>query len=283
MIDTTFIISIAAMGGLALSFAALLVLADRKLRVKEDPLVERIMEILPMTNCGACGLAGCHLFAELVAKGEAPVNTCIPGGQDVADQLAELLGVESVKARRLLAVVLCRGGVAETKRSRLYRGDRTCISADLVGGEKDCLFSCFGYGDCVDACKYEAMAMNSNGLPVVFYDKCVGCRACEAACPRRIIEMHSEERKLFVYCRSRDKGAVARKACEVACIACRLCVKDCEVEGGIIIEDNLAVINYETCPQNDKPITRCPTKCILFGEEEAQTRENFYLSAKEVV
>jgi RnfABCDGE-type electron transport complex B subunit len=282
--DATFLISIAAMGGLGIFFAAFLVIADKKLKVEEDPRVEKILELLPMTNCGACGLPGCHILAEKLANHEVPVNSCLAGGQEVADQLAEFLGVDSVKAERVVAVVGCRGGNAETQKSAIYRGETSCAAADLTGGEKTCFYACLGYRDCVEACNFDAMAMNSNGLPVVFYDKCVGCAACAKACPRDIIDMHHEEHKLFVYCKSRDKGAAAKKACKVACIACQLCVKDCEVDGGITIEDNLATINYEICPQNAVPTKRCPTRCILLGEEEKMTRESFYSSGlKKVV
>jgi RnfABCDGE-type electron transport complex B subunit len=276
--DATFIISIAAMGGLGIFFAVFLVIADKKLRVEEDPMVENILEILPMTNCGACGQGGCHVFAEMLVRSEMAVNACVPGGQEVADKLAELMGVESVKAHRPVAVVLCRGGEAETQKSAIYRGEKSCVAADLTGGEKSCVYGCLGYGDCVNACNFDAMAMNDNGLPVVFHDKCVGCAACVKACPRDLIEMHPEEHKLFVYCKNMDKGAVAKKACKVACIACKLCDKDCEVEGGISIVENLATINYELCPQDEVPTKRCPTRCILFDEEGKITRESFYSS-----
>ena len=259
-----------------MTFAVFLVVADRKLRVEEDPRLEGVMDALPMTNCGACGAAGCHGFAELLLAGKMEVNACVPGGQDVADALAELLGVESVAATRDVAVVLCRGGDAETTLAASYRGERSCIASDLTGGEKACTYACLGYGDCVDSCKFDAMAMNSNGLPVVFYDKCVGCEACAKTCPRDIIEMHPKEHTLFVYCRNKDKGGPAKKACKVACISCGLCKKDSEVEGAIEIIDSLAVISYELCPQDDKTTGRCPTKCILFGEEEGITSAAFY-------
>jgi RnfABCDGE-type electron transport complex B subunit len=280
MIDSTIIISVAAMGGLGIFFAAFLAIADRKLRVEEDPLVEAIACALPGANCGGCGYAGCRQLAEMIASRRAPISACPPGGQSSIDAIAKLLGVEAVKREPIVAVVLCRGGNAEAKRNADYRGERTCMAADLTNGAKACIYGCHGYGDCVRACQFDAMDMSPNGLPVVFRDRCVGCGACARACPRDLIEMHPVERELFVYCKSRDKGPVAKKACSAACIACGICVKACEVPGGIVLKDNLAEINYDTCPQNDVPTKKCPTRCILFGIEPLVTSESYYASVK---
>ena len=276
IIESTITIAIAAMGGLGFLFAVFLAVADKKLRVVENPLIAKLMEALPSTNCGACGVAGCHQLAEYIATGKMPVNACTAGGQEVTDLIAEVMGVESVKADKITAVILCRGGDKEAKKNAVYRGERTCAAANTTGGEKACLYGCHGFGDCVASCDYGAMDMDDNGMPVVFYDKCVACGACVKACPRDLIELHPEDHKLFVYCKNKEKGAVAKKACTAACIACTLCVKDCQVEGGMAMKDNLAVIDYETCPQDDVPTKKCPTKCILFGEEELMTRESFY-------
>lgn len=272
------IISMASMGGIGVVLSLFLAYANKKLKVEEDPRIEALMNILPNTNCGGCGRAGCRVFAEALIQGTASVTDCVAGGQAVADNLASYLGVKSAERKRIVAVVLCRGGEKETVKNAVYNGERSCVAANLTGGEKACIYSCLGYGDCVAACQFDAMAMNDNGLPVVFNDACVGCGACARVCPRNIIEMHPIEHKIFNYCRNKDKGAVARKICDVACIACGLCVKDCAVEGGIEVIDNLAVINYDKCPQDDKPTKRCPTKCILLGEEEKMTKEAYYTS-----
>jgi RnfABCDGE-type electron transport complex B subunit len=274
------VISLVSMGGIGAVLAVFLAFADKKLKVEEDPRVEAIAALLPGSNCGGCGYPGCRVLAEKLLSGEAPSNACVAGGQDTAKRLAALLGVEVKDHVRMLAVVLCRGGDAEAERRAVYRGEKTCAAADLTGGEKSCAYSCLGYGECVEACRFDAMAMNDNGLPVVFHDKCIGCGACAKACPRGIIEMHPEDHRLFVYCRNRDKGPVARKVCKVSCIACSLCVKDCSVPGGIAVKDNLAIVDYSLAPQNDESTKRCPTKCILAGVEERVTRDAFHASRK---
>ncbi len=273
-----FIISAVSMGVLGAGLAVFLAFADKKFQVQEDPRIEAMLGALPGSNCGGCGYPGCRMFAEKLVEGTAPPNACVAGGNETAIKVAALLGVEAKEHKRSLAVVLCRGGYAEAGRRATYRGEATCTAANLTGGDKSCTYGCLGYGECVEACKFDAMAMSPNGLPVVFYDKCVGCGACARACPRNIIEMHPEDHKLFVYCRSKDKGAHAKKVCSVACIACSLCVKDCSVPGGIAIKDNLAVVNYSLAPQNDEATKRCPTKCIFSGIEEQVTKKNFYAS-----
>lgn len=270
------IISAVSMGGIGAALALFLAYADKKFHVEEDPALEAIAGILPNTNCGGCGYPGCRMLAEKLLAGEVPPTACVAGGNDIAKKLAEVLGAEAGDVKRMLAVVLCKGGHKEAERRATYKGEMTCTAANLTGGDKSCSYGCLGYGECVDACKYDAMAMDDNGLPVVFHDKCVGCGACARACPRDIIEMHPEDHKLFVYCRSKDKGAYAKKVCSVACIACGLCVKDCTVAGGIVLKDNLAVVNHDLAPQNDESIKRCPTRCILSGIEEHVTRAGFY-------
>jgi len=274
------IISAISMGAIGAVLAGFLVFADKKLKVVEDPMIEALSAALPGSNCGGCGLPGCRMFAEALMKGEALPNACVAGGAATTEAVAAILGVEAGSMKRIIAVVLCKGGNNEAERRAVYKGEMTCTAENLTGADKSCSYGCLGLGECVDACKFDAMAMDSNGLPVVFYDKCVGCGACARACPRNIIEMHPEDHKLFVYCRSRDKGAHAKRVCKVACIACGLCVKDCSVPGGIALKDNLATVNYALAPQNDESVKRCPTKCIFYGIEEAVTRSSYYASLR---
>ena len=275
MVIESILVSAVSMGGIAAALAIFLIFADSKLKVEVDPRIEKITDMLPGTNCGGCGVPGCSAFAEALIKGNMAPGACVAGGEDIVTEIASFLGVEAGTKNRTLAVVLCKGGAAEAVQKATYRGEVNCTAADISGGGKGCVYGCLGLGECVDVCDFGAMGMDSNGLPVIFYDKCVGCGACAKACPRDIIEMHSEEHKLFVYCRNKDKGPKVKKVCTVACIACSLCKKDCEVEGGIAMSDNLAVVNYGLAPFGEDAIKRCPTKCILFDVEKEVTKESF--------
>jgi Na+-translocating ferredoxin:NAD+ oxidoreductase RNF subunit RnfB len=61
--------SILVLGGVGLFFGFLIALVNKKFRVWEDPRIDEVEELLPSTNCGACGLPGCRAFAEAVVTG----------------------------------------------------------------------------------------------------------------------------------------------------------------------------------------------------------------------
>ncbi len=260
------IISVASMGGIGLILSLILVVADKKLAVKEDPRVEQALAALPGINCGACGFAGCSGFAAAVVEGKISVSGCRPGGQEVAALLAQILEVEEAEAETpKKARVFCSGGLKEAVCDKVYMGVRTCEAAHIVGGEKACLYSCIGYGDCVDACPFDAIYMDENGLPIVILEKCTGCGECVKACPRNSMGLTDADEMIHVYCRSRDKGPVVRKICSAGCIACKLCEKDDDT-GAVKVVDNLAVIDYSVHKEPLKAIERCPTKVIRVSE-----------------
>jgi electron transport complex protein RnfB len=260
----TITISLLAMGGLGLFFATVLAIASEKLKVNEDPRVAKVSEALPGLNCGACGQAGCHDLAEkIVAQGSLEGLRCPPGGAEIDEQIAEILGITAGLAVKMRAVVKC-GGSKELAFDRFeYRGINTCTAAEIVGGgHKACNFGCLGFGDCVRACPFDAIHMGDDRLPHVDELKCTGCGLCVDACPRRIIELVACSNRILVSCNSKDKGAVVRKVCKVGCIACNLCVKTSPE--GYSIKDNLARVNYEKGDAAaEAAIIKCPTKCII--------------------
>jgi electron transport complex protein RnfB len=91
MFDAIIIFSVLSLIlGLVLGYAAI------KFKIDGNPLVDQIDALLPQTQCGQCDFAGCRPYAEAIAKGEAQINQCPPGGQEGVDALAELLDVETL-------------------------------------------------------------------------------------------------------------------------------------------------------------------------------------------
>lgn len=259
-------VSLASMGGIGFALSMILVVADKKLAVKEDPRVEEALKALPGANCGACGFAGCTAYAAALVEGKISVNDCKPGGEDAVRKLEQILGLEAgVTEKPKKARVFCSGGLKEALRNRIYTGVRTCEAAHVVGGEKACLYSCIGFGDCVHACPFDAISMDDNGLPLIDLRKCTGCGECVPACPRNIIGLTDYEEFVHVYCSSLDRGPVVRKICSAGCIACKLCEKDDDT-GAVKVVDNLAVIDYSVHNAPVKSVGRCPTKVIRVSE-----------------
>ncbi|MBN1424005.1 RnfABCDGE type electron transport complex subunit B [Candidatus Fermentibacteria bacterium] len=262
--ETYLIIAAASMGGLGLLFALGLAIADKKLSVEEDPRVSRAADILPGLNCGGCGYPGCRGYAEAVVAGTAPLDRCNPGGAEAVAGLSAIMGVEAGGFVKRIAVLHCQGGEAESPHRARYSGPATCGAASLVqSGFKACIWGCLGLGDCVRACRFDAIHIGPNGLPVVNPAKCTGCMACVNACPRSLLRMHPvQEQRMIVLCSSRDPGGIARKACQVACIGCGICAKR-DPDGAITMQQNLAVVDYaKATASRPETVEKCPTGAI---------------------
>jgi Na+-translocating ferredoxin:NAD+ oxidoreductase RNF subunit RnfB len=257
------LISTLSMGGLAAVFALFLSIANKKLKVEEDPRVEQILGYLPGVNCGACGRASCRSLAEAMVKGEALASACVPGGNDVGEKIAALMGVESGSTQSKVAFLHCGALHSERRKKAEYEGVKSCQAANLLmGGDLACGYGCLGYGDCQASCPFDAIIMNG-GLPRVDAAKCTGCGNCVRACPRSLITLEVLDGELHfrVVCSSLDKGKKARKVCEKACIACGLCVKVCPFDA-CELQDNLAVIDQRNCQTCGVCAPRCPTGAI---------------------
>ncbi len=259
--DATLGISLLTMGGLGVFFAGALAIADRKLRVEEDPRIHAVNEVLPGANCGACGEAGCQAFAVAVVEERQEVNGCPVGGGDTAEAVAAVMGVDAGETIKKVARVHCRGGHGLVKSKAAYDGPVKCSALVLVGGgEQACMWGCTGGGDCVAACQFDAIFINAAGLPEVIDELCTGCGACARACPRQVIEMHPVTREHFVFCCSHDDPKTSRKTCKVACIGCGICTR--KTEDSAYMNDGLAVIDYEKLNPEIVPFEKCPTGAI---------------------
>ncbi len=268
--------------------AIILYFVAQKFKVFEDPRIDEVEGALPGANCGGCGFAGCRAFAEACVKASdlGDLN-CPVGGNDTMASVATTLGLEAVKKDPRVAFIRCNGTCDNRPKTSSFDGASTCsIASSVYSGETDCQFGCLGYGDCVDACDFDAIDLRAEmGVPLILDDKCVACGACVDACPKNLIELRKKmpkDRKIVVACRNTDKGGVARKACSVACIGCGKCEKVCAFDA-ITIENNLAFIDSDKCKLCRKCAPVCPTNSILElnfpprkvkPEPELETKEN---------
>ena len=259
----------AIMTGIGLFFGAVLAVAQRFLKVDEDPRIEATNEMLPGTNCGACGQPGCLAFAEKVVAGEVDPGKCTVSTDEALEQIAEFLQVDAGRQEKLVSRLRCAGGAAQAHQIAEYRGFEGCRAAAVVsGGGKGCSWGCLGLGDCEVACTFDAIHMNANGLPQVSTDKCRACPDCVAACPRDLFVLLPMSQKLFVQCSIPLAGAAATQLCSVACDACGKCAADA-APGLIHMENNLPVIDYSAGgPAKPEATYRCATRSIVWLEKE---------------
>lgn len=265
------LIAVIVLGAIALISAIVLYAVSKKFAVQEDPRIGQVVELLPGANCGGCGFAGCAGMADALVKG-ADLGSidglmCPVGGADVMGQVADLLGMAVANTDPMVAVVRCNGTCEHRPRIVEYDGLLSCQAVNATcAGETGCGFGCLGCGDCVAACQFGAITMDEEtGLPVVDEEKCTACGACAKACPRHIIELRKKGpkgRRVYVQCVNKDKGAVAKKACAVACIGCGKCQKVCKFDA-ITVENNVAYIDFNKCRMCTKCVDECPTGALV--------------------
>lgn len=258
------IISLSAIGFIA---ATILYFVAQKFKVFEDPRIDEVDEILPGANCGGCGFPGCRGFAEACVKADDLGGLFCPvGGNDCMADVAKSLGKVAIEKEPMLAVLRCSGSHAKRPSVNKYDGAANCtIVSNLYGGETGCQFGCLGLGECVTVCDFDALEMDPvTGLPVVDPDNCTACGACVEQCPRDLFELRpkgKKDRRIFVSCMNKEKGGAKKIGCEVACIGCQKCVKECAFDA-IVVTDFNAYIDPHKCKLCRKCVTVCPTNAI---------------------
>lgn len=147
---------------LGLGLGYLLGVAAIHLKVEEPAIVQEIEAMLPGTNCGQCGFAGCPIGAKELAAGTAPVTLCPPGGKALAEALAIKLGVE-----------LDLSAIADDNR----------LVAQVIQTQ------CIGCTRCIKLCPTDAIVGAPKQLHNVVIDACTGCNKCIDICPTMGIKM----------------------------------------------------------------------------------------------
>lgn len=157
--------AIFAIAGLATAFGVLLGYASVRYKVVGDPIADQIDSILPQTQCGQCGFAGCRPYAEAIAAGEAEINRCPPGGEVTMIALADLMGREPVPLEDTEA--------AEKAKSIAVIREDECIGCTL----------------CIQACPVDAIIGAAKQMHSVIDEQCTGCELCLPPCPVECIDM----------------------------------------------------------------------------------------------
>lgn len=255
------LIACLVVGVTGLIIGVLLGYAGKVFEVEIDEKEVKVRALLPGSNCGGCGYAGCDAMAEAIAKGLAPANGCPVGGAATAEEIAKVMGTE-VSTTKYVAYVKCSGDCESAPVNYEYYGNLSCKEAVYVtgNGPKKCSYGCMGFGSCVSVCEFDAISI-IDGIAVVDREKCVSCGKCIKECPKKLIELVPYNSKVFVGCNSKDKGVTVKAACSKGCIGCKLCEKNCKFDA-IHVEDNIAYIDYDKCIGCGVCAMKCPAKVI---------------------
>lgn len=240
-------------------FGAVLAIASRIFAVKTDERLPQLLDALPGANCGGCGFAGCQAYAQAVLAGQAAIGLCAAGGSAAAQRMSEVMGVQATTQARRVAMVKCRGQHAAKGR---YVGLADCRAAMLVGGDgpSACPNGCLGFGTCTTVCKFDAIHI-VDGVARVDAEKCTGCMQCVQACPRSVIAPVTYHSDIVIACSNHQRGAYTRQVCNLGCVGCHLCEKQCDFDA-IHVVRNLAVIDYTKCVSCGRCAAVCPRNLI---------------------
>lgn len=145
---------------LAIIFGLLLGYASVKFKVEGDPVVDQIDTILPQTQCGQCTYPGCRPYAEAIANGEADINQCPPGGEQVILALADLLGKDPKPLND-------ENGEEKETKTVVIIDEEICIGCTL----------------CIQACPVDAILGAGKQMHTVIEAECTGCDLCIPPCP----------------------------------------------------------------------------------------------------
>ncbi|MDE5285887.1 MAG: RnfABCDGE type electron transport complex subunit B, partial [Buchnera aphidicola] len=65
-----------------------------KFKLKKNPIIEKINECLPQSQCGQCGYSSCDLYSEAISNKSEKIDKCTPGGNEVILKLSNILNID---------------------------------------------------------------------------------------------------------------------------------------------------------------------------------------------
>lgn len=125
----------------------------------------RIDYLLPQTQCGRCGYAGCRPYAEAIARGDTDINRCPPGGETTITALADLLDREPKPLDPDCGE---------------HKGPRRAVIDEP---------ECIGCTKCIQACPVDAIVGAAKQMHTVIANECTGCELCIPPCPVDCIDL----------------------------------------------------------------------------------------------
>ena len=134
-------------------------------QTEEERLIAKIDAVLPQTQCTKCGYDGCRPYAEAIARGEAEINQCPPGGDHGIHVLADLLDKKYQPLNPAHGV--------EQPRTVAFIDEPICIGCTL----------------CIQACPVDAIVGAAKLMHTIVPELCSGCDLCVAPCPVDCISM----------------------------------------------------------------------------------------------
>ena len=130
-------------------------------------LADRIDAALPQTQCTRCGYEDCRSYAEAVAREEAGIGQCPPGGEEGIRRLAALTG------RSMVPLDPAHG--REGPRHTAVIDETWCIGCTL----------------CIKACPVDCIIGAPKAMHTIIEAQCTGCELCLPACPVDCISLEA--------------------------------------------------------------------------------------------
>jgi Na+-translocating ferredoxin:NAD+ oxidoreductase subunit B len=122
-------------------------------------LVTKLDAWLPQTQCTQCGYPRCRLYAEAIARGEADINQCPPGGDVTLQALADLM----------------QTAVKPLNPSHgKYEARKLAVIDEAI---------CIGCKKCIEVCPTDAIVGAAKLMHTVIASECTGCGLCVPPCP----------------------------------------------------------------------------------------------------
>lgn len=123
------------------------------------PSVDAIDALLPQTQCRLCGHAGCRPYAAAMVSGQAQINQCPPGGDELVAELAAALSTPALPLNTA-------------------HGEPKPPAVALIDEAQ-----CIGCALCIAACPVDAIVGAHKRMHTVITADCTGCELCLPPCP----------------------------------------------------------------------------------------------------